>query len=298
MTTAIETAELVGAEADRVDGPAKVTGAARYPADFGLDNLAHAVLVQSTVAAGRICRMATAAAEAAPGVLTVITHQSAPRLARAPNGLGIGPPPPLQDDRVVHHGQHIAVVVAQTLEQAAAAARLVEADYEAAEPLLDLDDPGAERVDNASGRDVSRGDVAAGLAAAEVIVAATYTTPVQTNNPLGLFATTAYWDGDLLTVHDSTQGPAFVRTALAAAFGLPETAVRVLAPFVGGAFGAGLRTWPHVVLAALAAPGGRPPGQAGAVPRADVHLGRLPAADRAAPDGGGQAHRRAGRDRS
>jgi len=108
-------------------------------------------------------------------------------------------------------------------------------------------------VENASGRDVSRGDVAAGLAAAEVIVDATYTTPAQTNNPVGLFASTAYWDGELLTVHDSTQGPAFVRAALAAAFEVPESAVRVLAPFVGGAFGAGLRTWPHVVLAALAA---------------------------------------------
>jgi xanthine dehydrogenase YagR molybdenum-binding subunit len=252
-TTVAQTAGLVGAGVDRVDGPAKVTGAARYPADFGFANLAYAVLVQSTVAAGRIRRMDTAAAEGAPGVLTVITHRNAPRLARAQGGLGIGPPPPLQDDRVVHHGQHIAVVVAQTLEQAAAAARLVQTEYEPAEPLLDLDDPRAERVENASGRDVSRGDVAAGLAAAEVTVTVTYTTPVQTNNPLGLFATTAYWDGDLLTVHDSTQGPAFVRAALAEAFGLPEAAVRVLAPFVGGAFGAGLRTWPHVVLAALAA---------------------------------------------
>jgi xanthine dehydrogenase YagR molybdenum-binding subunit len=253
MTAVAEAAELVGAGVDRVDGPAKVTGAAQYPADFGFDNLAHAVLVQSTVAAGRIQRMDTAAAEAAPGVLAVITHRNAPRLARAPSGLGPGPPAPLQDDRVLHHGQHIAVVVAQTLEQATAAARLVETDYETSEPLLDLDDPRAERVENASGRDVSRGDVAAGLAAAEVVVAATYTTPTQTNNPLGLFATLAYWDGDALTVHDSTQGPAFVRTALAVTFGLPETSVRVLAPFVGGAFGAGLRTWPHVVLAALAA---------------------------------------------
>jgi xanthine dehydrogenase YagR molybdenum-binding subunit len=253
MTAVAEVAELVGAGVDRVDGPAKVTGAARYPADFGFENLAHAVLVQSTVAAGRIRRMDTAAAEAAPGALAVITHRNAPRLARAPGGLGLGPPAPLQDDRVLHHGQHIAVVVAQTLEQAAAAARLVKTGYETTEPLLDLDDPRAERVENASGRDASRGDVAAGLAAAEVVVAATYTTPAQTNNPLGLFATIAYWDGDVLTVHDSTQGPAFVRTALAVTFGLPETSVRVLAPFVGGAFGAGLRTWPHVLLAALAA---------------------------------------------
>jgi xanthine dehydrogenase YagR molybdenum-binding subunit len=253
MTTAAEAAELVGAGVDRVDGPAKVTGAARYPADFGFANLAHAVLVQSTVAAGRIRRLGTARAEASPGVLTVITHRNAPRLARAPGGLGMGPPAPLQDDRIVHHGQHIAVVVAETLEQAAAAARLVEADYEPAEPLLDPADPRAERLENPSGRDVSRGDVTAGLAAAEVIVDATYTTPAQTNNPLGLFASTAYWDGELLTVHDSTQGPAFARAALAAAFGVPESVVRVLAPFVGGAFGAGLRTWPHVVLAALAA---------------------------------------------
>jgi CO/xanthine dehydrogenase Mo-binding subunit len=251
MTTVTET--IAGAGVDRVDGPAKVTGAARYPADFGFDNLAHAVLVQSTVAAGRIRGIETAAAEAAPGVLAVITHRNAPRLARAQGGLGIGPPAPMQDDRIVHHGQHIAVVVARTPEQATAAARLVEAGYEVTEPLLELDDPRAERVDNAARRDVSRGDVAAGLAAAEVVVEATYTTPTQTNNPLGLFATVAYWDGDLLTVHDSTQGPAFVRSALAETFGLPESAVRVLAPFVGGAFGAGLRTWPHVVLAAVAA---------------------------------------------
>ena len=253
MTAAIDTAALVGAPVDRVDGPAKVTGSARYPADFGYADLAHAVIVQSTIAAGRIRTIGTAAAEAAPGVLAVITHRNAPRLARAPGGLGIGPPPPLQNDRIVHHGQHIAVVVARTPEEATAAARLVEVGYEPAAPLLELDDPRAERVDNAARRDVSRGDVAAGLAGAEAVVSATYTTPAQTNNPLGLFATVAYWDGDLLTVHDTTQGPTFDRRSLAVTFGLPESSVRVLAPFVGGAFGAGLRTWPHVVLAAVAA---------------------------------------------
>ena len=150
MTATVEVPGLVGASVDRVDGLAKVTGSARYPADFGFANLAHAVLVQATVAAGRIRRIDTAAAEAAPGVLAVITHRNAPRLARAPGGLGIGPPPPLQDDRIVHHGQHVAVVVAQSLEQAAAAARLVEVDYAAAEPLLDPGDPRAERVENAA----------------------------------------------------------------------------------------------------------------------------------------------------
>jgi xanthine dehydrogenase YagR molybdenum-binding subunit len=150
-------------------------------------------------------------------------------------------------------------VVAETAEQAAAAARLIEADYELAEPLLDLDDPRAEVLANPWGRDAHRGDVAAGLASADVTVDATYTTPDETNNPMGLFATVAAWDGDSLTVHDSTQWPYSVRATLAAAFGVPESGVRVLTPFVGGGFGAGLRVWPHVVLTALAArTAGRP----------------------------------------
>jgi CO/xanthine dehydrogenase Mo-binding subunit len=250
----VETVRLVGPPVDRVDGSLKVTGAAQYPADFSFSNLAHAVIVQSTVAAGRIRSITTGPAESAPGVLAVITHETAPRLGRGPvTGLGPAPPPPLQDDRILHHGQHIAVVVAETPEQAAAAARVVEFDYEQKEPLLDLDDPRAEQITNPSGRDVHRGDVEAALTAADVRVEATYTTATETNNPLGLFATIAAWDGDALTVHDTTQWPYNVRATLAAAFGVPEDRVRVIAPFVGGAFGAGLRTWPHVVLAALAA---------------------------------------------
>ncbi|MDX6381349.1 MAG: xanthine dehydrogenase YagR molybdenum-binding subunit [Rubrobacteraceae bacterium] len=250
----VETVRMVGPPVDRVDGPLKVTGAAHYPADFSFPNLAHAVLVQSTVAAGRIRRISTRLAESAPGVLAVITHEIAPRLGRGPTtSLGVAPPPPLQDDRILHHGQHIAVVVAETPEQAAAAVRLLEVDYELTEPLLDLDDPQAERITNPSWRDIHRGDAGAALASAEVRVEATYTTATETNNPLGLFATIAAWEGDTLTVHDTTQWPYNVRATLAAAFGVPEDRVRVIAPFIGGAFGAGLRTWPHVVLAALAA---------------------------------------------
>ena len=252
MTTA-EVLSLVGPGLDRVDGRQKVAGAAPYPGDFSLPHLAHAALVQATVAAGRIRSIDATAARAAPGVLAVITHENAPRLARAPGALTMGPPPPLQHDRVLHHGQHVAVIVAETAEQAAAAARLVEIGYEQAQPLLDLGDPRAERIDNGAGRDVQRGDAAAGLASSAVAVDVTYTTPTQTHNPLGLFATAAYWDGDALTIHDSTQGPSFVRRALAVTFGVPESGVRVLAPFVGGAFGAGLRVWEHVVLVALAA---------------------------------------------
>ncbi len=165
----------------------------------------------------------------------------------------------MQDDRILHYGQYIGVVVAETAHEATAAARLIETGYELAEPLLDLDDPRAEVLANPWGLDAHRGDVAAGLESADVTVEETYTTPDETNNPMGLFATVAAWDGDSLTVHDSTQGTAGVRSTLAAAFGIPESGIRVLAPFVGGGFGAGIRVWPHVVLAALAArTAGRP----------------------------------------
>jgi xanthine dehydrogenase YagR molybdenum-binding subunit len=252
--TTREAVRLIGQGVDRVDGPLKVTGSAPYPGDFGFPGMTHAALVRATVAAGRIRGIDAAAAEAAPGVLAVITHRNAPHLERGPDTPHWRqPPPPLQDGRILHYGQYVGVVVAETAEEATAAARLIKIDYEPAEPVLDLDDPRAEVVRNPWGRDEHRGDVAAGLMSADVTVEATYTTPDETNNPMGLFATVARWDGASLTVHDSTQWPRSVRATLAAAFGIPESGIRVLAPFVGGGFGAGLRVWPHVVLTALAA---------------------------------------------
>jgi CO/xanthine dehydrogenase Mo-binding subunit len=154
---------------------------------------------------------------------------------------------------VLHYGQHVAMVVAETREEANAAAALVEVTYERHAPVLSFDDPRASRVSHAWTPDYMRGDVSSALAAADVRVRETYTTTDNTNNPIGLFATVAVWDGDALTVHDTTQHPHGVRDALAIAFGVDPARVRVLVPFVGGAFGAGLRAWPHVTLAALAA---------------------------------------------
>ncbi|KOV77230.1 MULTISPECIES: xanthine dehydrogenase family protein molybdopterin-binding subunit [unclassified Streptomyces] len=253
MTT-LETGRIVGAGIDRVDAPLKVAGEARYPNDFSFPGMAHAALVGSTIAAGRIRGIDVTGALAAPGVLTVLTHLNAPRLERGPMTLlGGSPPAPLRDDRVLHYGQHIAVVVAESAEQARYAARLVRVEYEATEALLDVDDPRAEIVENPWGLDTERGDVNAGFAASDVIVEGTYTTPDNTNNPLGLMTTVASWHGDALTVHDSTQWPHNVRTSLATVFGIPESGIRVLAPFVGGGFGAGLRVWSHVILTVLAA---------------------------------------------
>jgi CO/xanthine dehydrogenase Mo-binding subunit len=253
MTNATES-KLLGDPVDRVDGPLKVTGAAPYPSDVTFPGLVHAALVQSTIAAGTISRISTEETEAAPGVLAVLTYQNAPALAEGPmTPLGPSPRFPLKDNRILHYGQHVAIVVAQTHEQAAAAARLVTIDYQETAPVLGIDNPRAPVSRNPWGLEMERGDVAAALASAEVTYDETFTTAAETNNPLGLFATVASWEGDRLSVHESTQWPMMVRQSLATVFGMPEHNVRVLVPYLGGGFGAGLRTSPHTVLAALAA---------------------------------------------
>src|SRR5262249_12461867 len=261
-TTTAAPPALMGPGVDRVDGRRKVTGAARSPSDFSLPEMAYAALVRSTIAAGTIARLDTARAAAAPGVLAVITHENAGRLHKAKRNLVYPPPPPpLQGAKISYNGQYIAMVVAETRQQAAAAARLVEVTYDRDQPVLGPGDPAARTRSNPYFLDMKRGDVKAAMAAAEVTVEGTFTTSAQTHNPLGPFTTMAHWDGNTLTVYESTQNPFLVRTMLAGAFGLAEEKVRVLTPFVGGGVGAGLRGWPHSSLPALAAPGVQGPGQ-------------------------------------
>jgi CO/xanthine dehydrogenase Mo-binding subunit len=253
MTDAIGRA-IVGAPADRVDGPLKVAGAALYPSDVTLPGLVHAGLVHATMAVGTITRIGTARAEAAPGVLAVITHENAPALRDGPmTQLGPSPQFPLKDNRVLYHRQPVAVVVARTREQATSAARLVELSCEESQAILGIGNPLAPVVANPWGMDTVRGDAAAALASAAVVYDQEFTIAAETNNPLGLFATVAHWEDDRLTVHDSTQWPAQARTTLATVFSVPEENVRVLVPYLGGGFGAGLRIWPHTVLTVLAA---------------------------------------------
>jgi xanthine dehydrogenase YagR molybdenum-binding subunit len=248
------TRKLVGDPVDRVDGPLKVTGTAPYPSDITIPGMAHAALVQSTIAAGTITRIDMRKAGDAEGVVAVITHQNAPPVPDGPMmEFGPSPPFPLKDNRVLHHGQHLAIVVAETAQQARAAARLVEVEYAPTPAILTIDDPRAPVARNPWGLETQRGDVAAAFATAEVTYEETFTTAPETNNPLGLFATVAEWNGSRLTVHDATQWPTAVRKSLAAIFGIREADVRVLVPFLGGGFGAGLKVWPHVVLTALAA---------------------------------------------
>ena len=245
---------VVGTPRDRVDGRLKVTGAATYPIDVALPGLAHAVLVPGTAISGRILRIAVDAAERAPGILAVMTHMNTPPLAPGPpTEVGPQPLPPFQSDAVLHYGQHIAMVVAETIEQAKAAAALIEVTYQHDIPVLSFDDPRASLVFHPWTQDYDRGDVQGALATADVQVRRIFATAENANGPIGLFATVAVWNGDALTVHDTTQNPHGVRDTLAAAFGIDPAGVRVLAPFIGGAFGAGLRVWPHTTLAALAA---------------------------------------------
>jgi xanthine dehydrogenase YagR molybdenum-binding subunit len=248
-------AAALGQPLDRVDGRRKVTGAATYAAEHRQPRLAHAVLVQSTIARGRIAAIDTAAARRAPGVLAVLTHENAPRLAKAKNGEPGEDRLPLADDVVHYAGQHVALVVADTVERARYAASLVTVRYQAEEPVFETSQATALAKAVLPPRlQRRRGDAAAALAApAAARVREVYTTPVETHNPMEPSATVAAWDGDQLTVADSTQAVAVTRAFLAETFGLPKEKVRVVCPFTGGAFGCKGSQWPHTLLAAMAA---------------------------------------------
>src|SRR5713101_4418562 len=156
MTAVVTRNKILGDAIDRVDGPLKVTGAAPYPSDVTYPSLVHAALVQSTIAAGTIRRIEAGDAEAAPGVLAVITYENAPALAEGPMTPVLGPTPgfPLKDNRILYHGQHVAIVVAETLEQATAAARLVRIDYEETAPVLGIDNAEAAVLRNPLGPEI------------------------------------------------------------------------------------------------------------------------------------------------
>jgi xanthine dehydrogenase YagR molybdenum-binding subunit len=260
----------VGKPLDRVDGRLKVTGQARYAAEARVENLAHAVLVQSTVGKGRITAIDTAAAEALPGVLAVLSHRNAAKLhsqepeERPVVDPDVGEPlPPLQDDLVRFNGQPVAVVVADTFERATQAATRVKVAYKEEPAVTDFaaaaakafppSEPKSSDRGTKKQSDYQRGEPEKALAAAEVCVEATYTHPAEYHNPMEMHATVAVWDGPKLTLHDKTQWVDNVQEQVALAFGLRKEDVRVLSPFVGGAFGSALRVWPHVLIAALAA---------------------------------------------
>lgn len=244
----------VGTGLRRTEGPDKVTGAARYAVEYPAAGLAYAWPVQAPVARGTVRSVDTDAVLALPGVLAVLWHGNAPRLAEvADHELLV-----FQSDRVAYHGQFVAAVVADSLEAAreAAARARVEIDEQPHDTELradrdDLYTP--EKVNPNYASDTSQGDVDAELAASEVTVDVTYETAATHNNPMEPHASTAQWLGDRLLVHDSNQGATGVAQSLATLFGLAEDRVQVVSAHVGGGFGAKGTARPNVVLAAMAA---------------------------------------------
>ncbi len=247
---------VLGKALSRFEGRAKVTGAARYTADTALDGLLYAVAVTSTIASGRIVELDTTAAAAAPGVRAVLHHGNVTRPHRCPEEVSVGERRPLfEDERVYYAGQIIAVVVAETFEQARWASHLVRTRY-AEEPLV-LSLEAGERAHGAEedeeDGDQSRGEPERALRDADVQLDVTYRTPVEVHNAMELHAAVARWDGDRLIVHDSTQWVVGQAEALAHTFGLPKENVTVHSEFIGGGFGAKLFLWPHSTAVALAA---------------------------------------------
>lgn len=254
---------LIGQPVDRVDGRLKVTGQARYAAEFSYPGLVYGVALGSTVAAGRVRDIDTAAAEQSPGVLLVLTHKNVPRMAppapETPQNRFTRATPLLQDTAIHHHGQLIGFVVAETLEQARHAATLVKVSYEAAQPRIGFDanvkNAYAPAAINAGYKtDTRRGDLDQGLRAAAGTVDAVYNTPIEHHHPMEMHATVAAWEGDnKVTVHHSLQMVSDAAPAIAATFDIPRENVRVVCPFVGGGFGSKILTRDNAMLAVLAA---------------------------------------------
>jgi xanthine dehydrogenase YagR molybdenum-binding subunit len=253
---------IIGQPLNRTDGRAKVTGAARYSAEHPLPRLAHAVLVMSTIASGRIAGIDAAAASTMPGVLTVMTHLNVPRLP-AGGRAGAGSPPAgrvlnlLQEDQIHYNNQPVAVVVADTLERARDAARHVHITYQRQAAMLDFEQakkstykPEKVKTDPP---DTNRGNIESGLRNAAAQIDAVYTTPMEHHNPMEPHATIAAWDGDHLTLYDATQYVSGVRETVSKTLGISADKVRVICPYVGGGFGCKGSTWSHVVLAAMVA---------------------------------------------
>lgn len=255
----------VGQPTDRIDGIAKVTGTAKYTAEFAAPDLLYGCVVNSTIAKGRIETLDTTRARAVPGVVAIITHENRPPIAwfdrsysdqDAPPG---SPFRPLRNANIVYSGQPIALVIAQDFESARYAAALVNATYSQSEHATDLLQE-RERTFEPKRKKAgyqpppTRGDIDAGFAEASARHRGEYRIAIEHHHPMEMHAATVIWEGDgKITVHDKTQGAINTHDYICGVFGFDKGDVRVESPFVGGAFGSGLRPQYQLFLAVLAA---------------------------------------------
>lgn len=245
---------------DRVDGVQKVTGRAKYSAEYDFPGLVYGALANSTIAKGTITAIDTSAAENAPGVITVITHLNCPELpgytaaaqqANVPDtrkGYRV-----FSDNVIRFNGQPIALVVADTYERAIHAASLVKTKYKEEKFNTSLDNAIKEGkpLEGNAFRDYVRGEADA-WKNAEVKIEAEYSMPIEVHNPMEIHGITIVWEGkDKVTVYEKTQGLRTTQQSIARTFGIKEENIRVITQFVGGAFGSALLTWPHSIAAAI-----------------------------------------------
>ena len=247
---------IIGAGVPRIDGPLKTTGSARYASDYNFPGLAYAVPVRATIASGEIRSIDSSAAEAMPGVLLVMHHGNIiPLYRNASGGRNSESRPAFEDETVYYWGQYVAAVVAETFQQAQAAAAAVKVDYEPdkfsverslSDSLPAEGEPGGPRVMS------NRGDTESAFASARVQVDETYVTPVETHNPMEMHATVAVWDGKKYTLYESSQGVMNHQTVLSQVLGEPQENVEVISRFIGSGFGGKLFPWTHSAIAAAA----------------------------------------------
>jgi xanthine dehydrogenase YagR molybdenum-binding subunit len=250
----------IGTPTSRIDGHAKVTGAAKYAGEHNVDGLAYAAVVASTIAKGRVARFDLSEALRVEGVLDILTHENRPPMARSTSAWKDDVAPeqgtpfrPLYDDKILFNRQPIALVLAEEWEIARFAASLVRVDYKPEPFATDLFAERGTAV-TVEKPEKPRGKADKAFAAAAVRHEAEYFIPIEHHNPMELYASTAVWeDGGKLTVYDKTQGVQNVRRYLCGIFNMKPDDVRVLSPYMGGGFGSGLRPQYQVVLAVLGA---------------------------------------------
>jgi xanthine dehydrogenase YagR molybdenum-binding subunit len=256
---------VIGKGQPRIDGPVKVSGVAQYASDFHFPGMLYAVPIEATIANGRVVKLDTAAAEKMPGVRAIFHRENIGKIFRSVQGPGFEGiiderRPPFEDDVVRYYGQYVALAVADTFETAKAAADAVRATYVKEKPNVETDlkaDDEPDEVDTTFAPvkrvQSERGNAESAFASAPVKLDQTYVTPAETHNPIELQATTAIWDGSMLTIYEESQGVFNLRSVLAQMFGLPKENVRVITKFVGSGFGSKLWPWTHCALAVAAA---------------------------------------------
>ena len=243
--------KIIGASLSRIDGPLKTTGSAQYAADYHFPRMVYAVPVCATIANGKIRSLDTSAAEKMPGVVLVLHHGNIGPLYRVSGrGRNSEDRPPFEDEVIYYWGQYIALAVAETFQQAQAAAAAVQVAYDEQKPNVSTDLSGDTVAPPHT--ESKRGDVEAGFNSAAVKVDETYSTPAETHNPMEMHATTAVWDGNKFTLYESSQGVMNHLSVMSQVLGVPKENIEIVSKFIGSGFGGKLFPWPHSALTATA----------------------------------------------